>query len=176
MAPNFGPIKDPGPVPPLLRPGKGVPEALGEEQDHRRGKHAGAPETVAGDSDVPPVARPGSAEAEVAGEGDEPAAASEERTSQPGAPVDRSAPVRMEATHRKAPRYGRFIFTGLLIGAVASFLLAIISRGWSGLTMANTFWLSLIALGTLGMFIGAGVALYLDRKSLAAMQRQQKER
>ena len=74
--------------------------------------------------------------------------------------------------HRAAPRYGRFIWTGLLLGAVLAFILAFVSRGWSGLTTTNTFWLLTIGLGALGMLVGAAVALRMDRKSLRTMRDQ----
>ncbi|MDO5727445.1 MAG: hypothetical protein Q4Q03_05940 [Bowdeniella nasicola] len=137
MAPNFGPRKDPGPIPPLQR--KSVRDA-----------------SLAGSDDQPdPAEENAPAESE-----------------QPDETAGGQTPRRIAAAHRKAPRYGRFIFTGLLLGACVSFLIAIVTRTWSGLTMANTFWLSLLGLGALGMFLGAVIALYLDRKSLAALERQ----
>lgn len=180
MAPNFGPIKDPGPVPPLLRPGKAMTPPKGDDREASADNDQSASRDDEGASAPAPTAAPDAA-------CEPPMEDADERTGgidgdQPAAPIaageqeSGNAPVRIEATYRQAPRYGRFIFTGLLIGAIISFVLAIVSRGWSGLTMANTFWLSLIGLGALGMFIGAGIALYVDRKSLAAMQRQQKER
>ena len=85
-------------------------------------------------------------------------------------PAERARPI--EVVHRAAPRYGRFIWTGLLLGAVLAFILAFVSRGWSGLTTTNTFWLLTIGLGALGMLIGAAVALRMDRKSLRTMRDQ----
>lgn len=180
MAPNFGPIKDPGPVPPLLRPGKGITPASEQDSEAGAGRHAGASETAASPTPPPDPRHGGEAgQPSVPVSGDENAATGGDQQAEGGDSAERqldaSEVVRIETTHRKAPRYGRFIVTGLLLGAIISFLIAIISRGWSGLTMANTFWLSLIGLGTLGMFIGAAVALVLDRKSLQAMRQAQKE-
>lgn len=78
----------------------------------------------------------------------------------------------IEVTHRRAPRYGRFILTGLLAGAVIACLLAIVSRGWSPLAVSETFWLLLLTLGPLGMLAGAATALLLDRRSLRRAARQ----
>ncbi len=68
--------------------------------------------------------------------------------------------------YRQAPRYGRFALTGLLVAAVVAFILALTTRGWSGLSVSNTFWILLIALGTTGLLAGAAIAYWLDRRSL----------
>jgi hypothetical protein len=78
--------------------------------------------------------------------------------------------VPIEVLHRRAPRYGRFVLTGLLLGGVASFVTAIATSGWSGLSTSNTFWLLLMTLGVLGMLLGAVVALLVDRRSIAAIE------
>lgn len=88
----------------------------------------------------------------------------------PTAPPPSGDDAPIEVLHRRAPRYGRFVLTGLLLGGVASFVAAIATRGWSGLSTSNTFWLLLLALGLLGMLLGALVALLLDRRSIAAME------
>lgn len=86
----------------------------------------------------------------------------------PPPPAVPDAPI--EVLHRRAPRYGRFVLTGLLLGGIASFATAIATRGWSALTTSSTFWLLLMTLGVLGMLLGAVVALLVDRRSIAAIE------
>lgn len=86
------------------------------------------------------------------------------------APLDDDAPI--EVRHRRAPRYGRFITTGLILGGFTSFVIAILTRGWSALAASDTFWLLLMVLGVVGMIAGAALAYLLDRRSLAAIDRQ----
>ncbi|HHW84309.1 MAG TPA: hypothetical protein GX743_10975 [Actinomycetales bacterium] len=74
--------------------------------------------------------------------------------------------------HRRAPRYGRFVAFGLLLGGIIAFVLAIITRGWSGLTQSDSFWVFLLYLGPAGMLLGALTAYLLDRRSAARMDRQ----
>lgn len=97
------------------------------------------------------------------------AAASDATASPPTAPPA-TADVPIEVLHRRAPRYGRFVLTGLLLGGVASFATAIATRGWSALTTSNTFWLLLMVLGVLGMLLGALVAYLVDRRSIAVIE------
>jgi len=99
-----------------------------------------------------------------------PAAAA--RRTKPGRTLPTLPDGPVEVRHRRAPRYGRFITAGLFVGALASFTLAIVTRGWSGLSASNTFWLLLLSLGVAGMVAGAAVAYALDQRSLAAMARQ----
>lgn len=77
-----------------------------------------------------------------------------------------SGPAQVEVTLRRAPKVGRFIALGLLLGGVVSFVLAIASAGWSALTTTNTFWLTLLWTGPLGIALGALAALWLDRRSV----------
>lgn len=91
-------------------------------------------------------------------------AASEPEIASAGSSLGNDQPI--TGVYRQAPRYGRFILTGLLLAAVVAFILALITRGWSGLSASNTFWILLIALGTAGVLTGAGVAYWLDRRSL----------
>ncbi len=93
-------------------------------------------------------------------------------TAAPGDAVPPGEDEPIELRHRRAPRYGRFIVAGIFGGALVSFLLAVVTRGWSGLSAANTFWLLLLSLGVIGMGAGAALAYLLDRRSLAAMDRQ----
>ncbi len=68
---------------------------------------------------------------------------------------------------RRAPRYGRFIFTGLLLAGVICFVAALVTRGQSAVSQADVFWLSMLWLGPLAMFAGAVTAFFLDRRSLS---------
>lgn len=74
--------------------------------------------------------------------------------------------------HRRAPRYGRFIAFGLLLAGIVTFVVAIVTRGWSALELSDSFWLLLLSLGPLGMLLGALVAFILDRRSVSRMERQ----
>lgn len=86
----------------------------------------------------------------------------------PAAPPSDDVPI--EVLHRRAPRYGRFVLTGLLLGGLASFGAAVATRGWSALTTSNAFWLFLMVLGVLGMLLGALVAYLIDRRSIAIIE------
>lgn len=92
-----------------------------------------------------------------------------ERRPEPGAVEPAKAVEPVEVVHRAAPRYGRFILTGLLAGAVLAFVIALATRGWSQLSTTNTFWLLTISLGLGGMMVGALVAYLIDKKSLQAL-------
>ena len=88
---------------------------------------------------------------------------------------------------RRAPRYGRFIWVGFLLGLLASILIVIFTNGASfseGLQGAenspffadtlsdkNAVGLLLLSLGPLGMFLGALLAYVLDRRSLRRRDR-----
>lgn len=111
MAPNLGPRRDPGPIPPVERAKLDAQRAAAKRPE------------AAGVKGV-------------------------------------------EVVHRRAPRYGRFILTGLLAGALLAFVIALATRGWSALSTSNTFWLLLISLGLLGMLAGSVVAYLRDRASL----------
>lgn len=78
----------------------------------------------------------------------------------------------IEVRHRRAPRYGRFITAGLLVGAIISFVTAIITWGWSELTPSNSFWVLMIYLAPTGMIVGAIIAFVMDRRSVRQMDRQ----
>lgn len=107
-----------------------------------------------------------------------------------GEPADEPAPAGDVTTvgHvRRAPRYGRFIWVGFLLGLLASILLVIFtngasfSEGFDGvqnsqffadtLSDKNAVGLLLLSLGPLGMLLGALVAYLLDRRSLRRRDR-----
>lgn len=89
------------------------------------------------------------------------------------APVSITANGPVNVRHRKAPKVGRFVVFGLLVGGIVAFVLAIVSRGNSALSMSNSFWLLLLWLGPLGMGLGLLTAYLMDRRSITQMDRQQ---
>ncbi len=93
-------------------------------------------------------------------------------TSEQSEPDGITADGPVEVRHRRAPRYGRFITFGLLLAAVFAFALAIVTRGWSEISMSDSFWLMMIWFGPIGMITGAVFAFVLDRRSIARMGRQ----
>lgn len=110
----------------------------------------------------------------------EPAAPSEASAAplgDPGVPAESTLPADpaedpaqeiqepIEVTIRRAPKVGRFMALGLLLGGVLSFILAVVSVGWSALSTTNTFWLTLLWTGPLGLALGALAAFILDRRS-----------
>lgn len=100
---------------------------------------------------------------------DEDTVTEKQEVTEPDAPPA-AAPI--EVFHRRAPRYGRFITTGVWLGGAAAFAVAVATRGWSALTTSNTFWLLLFVLGVVGALAGAALALVLDRRSIAALDAQ----
>lgn len=136
---------------------------------HARGA-APASEPADGEAQVPendPAPPPGSVSAAVApAEG---VGAGAEAVDAVPAPAAEVAPV--EVTLRRAPKVGRFMAMGLLLGGIVSFVLAIISVGWSELTTSNTFWLTLLWTAPLGLGLGALVAFLLDRRSVAQAEK-----
>ncbi len=78
----------------------------------------------------------------------------------------------VEVVLRRAPRVGRFMAVGLLLGGIASFILAIATAGWSALTTTNTFWVTLLWTGPLGLALGALLSLLIDRRSSRSADRQ----
>ncbi len=88
----------------------------------------------------------------------------EELSTQDLAAIERNA---VDARVRRAPRYGRFIFVGALIGAVAGILAALVVRIVSDQSVnfgAVTIF-SALGLGTLGALICGIIAVVQDRRS-----------
>lgn len=100
---------------------------------------------------------------------------STEPSTEPSAePSARPRPEPREYTHRRAPRYGSFILTGVLLGAVVTTLLYWrLSRderdrlhldgvvGYLGLTLV-----------IVGAVLGAAVALLIERRTERAQNRR----
>lgn len=80
------------------------------------------------------------------------------------APVARVLDAADPGTVRRAPRYGRFAFAGLVVGAVLALVLALL--GVSEYSLRDVFLILVIALGTVGVLAGLSWALISDRRSL----------
>lgn len=100
---------------------------------------------------------------EEGGDGDG-AQAAEAEAAEPEAPVG--------AMHRRAPRYGRFILTGILIAGIIAFVTAIISAGQSGYRSADIFWILMLWFAPFGILFGALTALAIDRRSMKRADKQ----
>ncbi|GAA4285966.1 hypothetical protein [Georgenia daeguensis] len=81
-------------------------------------------------------------------------------------PEVRVADVVDRATVRHAPRFGRFILAGVALGAVAALLLAFLTPP-SQYARSDLFWILFLGLGFFCGIAAAGLALVLDRRSLA---------
>lgn len=90
-------------------------------------------------------------------------------------PEVRVADVVDRRTVRHAPRYGRFILVGVVLGAVVSLLLALLSSP-SQFARSDLFWILFLALGLFGGIAGAVAAVVLDRRSLARRDARATER
>ena len=113
---------------------------------------AGTPDATPGTSTpgVTPGASPGQPGAEEQ--------AAEER---------RVADVVDPATVRQAPRIGRFILLGAVLGTALAAVLALATPA-SELDRSDLFWFLLLGLAPVGALTGAVVALVLDRRSFRA--------
>ena len=70
------------------------------------------------------------------------------------------------AAHRRAPRYGRFILTGILLAGIIAFVITLATGTWSELTPGNLYLVLMLYLVPAGVLAGALTALILDRRSL----------
>jgi len=87
-------------------------------------------------------------------------------------PSESNTPDVIEASHRRAPRYGRFIGTGVVLGGVIAFLLVWFTRGNSAVSNSDLFWLLMLSLGPLGALAGAATAYFVDVRSAARADSQ----
>ena len=90
---------------------------------------------------------------------------------------DRGEPLETEVTDdvvtvRRAPRYGRFILLGVLVGAVVALILTFAFSGQPAdpalqpeFDKGQIFGFLLLLCGTIGAALGAVVALIVDRSS-----------
>ena len=70
------------------------------------------------------------------------------------------------ASLRRAPRIGMFITTGVLLGVVVGWLLAVLGSGTSGEARTGAILLTAGGLGALGAVVGSGLAALADRRSV----------
>ncbi len=75
--------------------------------------------------------------------------------------VERAAPE----TVRRAPRYGRFALAGVLVGAFAAALAAVVGPPGEVLGRGAIFLLLFLLLGSVGALVGAVLAVLADRRS-----------
>jgi hypothetical protein len=67
---------------------------------------------------------------------------------------------------RRAPKVSAFITTGVLVGVVLGWLLAVLGSGTSGEARTGAILLTAGGLGVLGATVGAGLAALADRRSV----------
>ncbi|GAA4283212.1 hypothetical protein GCM10022261_07430 [Brevibacterium daeguense] len=71
---------------------------------------------------------------------------------------------------RRSPKYPAFIVVGIVLGMVAGGILGLLPVDTSELTQqfnrGSAVWLIMVVLGIVGGFLGAIVALILDRRSI----------
>ncbi|UNX54557.1 hypothetical protein MF406_17005 [Georgenia sp. TF02-10] len=71
---------------------------------------------------------------------------------------------------RHAPRLGRFIFTGVVLGAVVSLTLVLLTPP-AAVGRSALFWLVFLSLGAVGGLAGAAVGVAADRRSWRRVRR-----
>lgn len=74
------------------------------------------------------------------------------------------------ATVRHAPRFGAFVRTGVLLGALIGWLPAILFSGTTGEGRTGAIILSTLAGAGFGALLAAGVAALADRRSVRGMR------
>ena len=93
----------------------------------------------------------------------------------PAEPEVRVADVVDRSTVRHAPRYGRFILAGVLLGAVVAGLLALLTPP-SQYSPGDLFWILFLLLGFVLGIAAAGLAVVLDRRSIRQRDARAAER
>lgn len=78
------------------------------------------------------------------------------------------------AAVRRAPRYGRFLTLGALLGALVAAIVTIVSSG-GDLSDRSLLGLMLLVFVPLGVLTGAVMALWLDRRSWRRRERRGQE-
>ncbi|MGC5617420.1 hypothetical protein [Georgenia sp. Z1491] len=152
---------------------------------------SGEPEHHAPDDDAPPPAADPTARTEdLAGESDQAAESDADAPDDTSDAEPEPEPTRATTVGhvRAAPRYGRFMWTGFLLGILVSILLVVFTEGQSfgddyaddvggsqfftdRLSDSNAIGLLVLTLGPLGILLGAFVAYLLDRRSLRRRER-----
>ncbi len=80
--------------------------------------------------------------------------------------ADTLARLAAPAELRRAPQISAFITTGVLVGVVLGWLLAVLASGTSGEGRTGAILLTAGGLGVLGATVGAGLAALADRRSV----------
>jgi hypothetical protein len=81
------------------------------------------------------------------------------------------ADIAEPAQLRHAPRIGAFITTGVLVGAVVGWLLAVLGAGTTGEARTGAILLTTAGLAVLGAIVGSGLAALADRRSVRGRPR-----
>ncbi|RPF27259.1 hypothetical protein [Georgenia muralis] len=136
-------------------------EQAGEEQAAER--QAGEEQAAEGQAGEEQAAE-GQAGEEQAGEEQ---AGEEQAAEGQAGEARRVADVVDPTTVRQAPRIGRFILLGAVLGIALAAVLALATPA-SELDRSDLFWFLLLGLAPVGALTGAVVALVLDRRSLRA--------
>ncbi len=132
---------------------------------------AGGDGPAAGAGRAEPAADAGPAEpaADAAAAAESPRAAADAATDvRTPDPIPDEETLRATATPasvRRAPRYGAFVRTGVLLGGLIGWLLAILFTGTTGEGRTGVILLTTVALAGLGALVGAGLASLADRRS-----------
>lgn len=71
------------------------------------------------------------------------------------------------ATIRHAPRLGRFVLAGIVLGALVALVLTFVP-GVSALATSDLFWLLFLGTGLAGAVLGLVAFWWADRRSLRA--------
>lgn len=76
----------------------------------------------------------------------------------------------IDVSVRRSPKYSAFIILGVILGMIAGGILSFLPVDMAGVeievTQASATWMLMVFVGTIGGFLGAVVALILDRISL----------
>lgn len=76
----------------------------------------------------------------------------------------------IDVSVRRSPKYSAFIILGVILGMIAGGILSFLPVDMAGVetevTQASATWMLMVFLGAIGGFLGAIVALILDRISL----------
>lgn len=93
-------------------------------------------------------------------------------------PSDAARPTAVVArsTLRRAPRFGRFIVAGVLLGALLAAVAALLGPENAVLGRVAVFILVFLALGTAGAMIAAVIAIVADRRSARGLPARSDER
>ncbi len=76
----------------------------------------------------------------------------------------------IDVSVRRSPRYSAFIIVGVVLGMTVGLVLSLLPVDTSALatqvTQGSAVWMLMVVVGTIGGFLGAIVALLVDRRSV----------